>query len=214
MRISHREREDSVGRLLPRARTGDATALGQLLQGFREYLLAIAQDELKRAVRTKVGPSDVVQETFLRAKQGFGEFAGSTDAELKAWLQEILRNRCRDLHDAHLGAAKRDARREIALEAAGSRVPHPLAGIAVDTQTPSQHAVADEDARRLMLALEHLPDDMRRVVWLRNWESLGFEEIGQKLDRSAEAVRKLFARAVRRLGDELEETDEPSAADG
>lgn len=213
MRTSQREREDEVGRLLPSARAGDADALGELLLGFREYLLAIAQDELKRAVRAKLGPSDVVQDTFLRARQRFGDFAGSTDAELKAWLQEILRNRCRDLHDAHLGAAKRDARREVALEAAGS-ANSPVAALAVDTQTPSQHAVADEDARLLMLALEHLPEDMRRVVWLRNWESLPFDEIGQKMGRSAEAVRKLFTRAVRRLGDELEQADGQLSADG
>ena len=41
-------------------------------------------------------PSDVVQETLLKAHQGLDQFRGDTDAEMAAWLRAILTNTLAD----------------------------------------------------------------------------------------------------------------------
>ncbi len=203
-------RQPAPAESLLRARAGDAAALGELLDGFRDYLLAVAHHELDGDLRARIGPSDLVQETFLRSQRAFAGFSGATDEELRAWLAQILVNRCRDLRDAHLLSAKRGAHHEVPLEADGSAI-GPADGLAVDTLTPSGHAVVDEEVAQLMSALADLPDECRQVVWLRNWEGLGFEEIGRRTNRTAEAARKIFTRAVQKLAEQLGSTDGSSA---
>ena len=53
-------------------------------------------------------------------------------------------------------------------------------------------------------ALERLPEAYRRVVLLRYREERSFEEIAQRIGRSANAVRQLWLRAIVRLQQELE----------
>src|SRR5437870_8261643 len=81
-----------VEQLLPAARAGSAEALGQALEAFRDYLLAVANQKLDPVLRAKGGASDIVQETFLEAQRDLAQFAGTTGAELKAWLVRLLLN--------------------------------------------------------------------------------------------------------------------------
>ena len=53
-------------------------------------------------------------------------------------------------------------------------------------------------------ALGRLSDVYRQVITWRYQEERSFEEIGQLLRRSPEAARKLWARAIERLQEELE----------
>jgi RNA polymerase sigma-70 factor (ECF subfamily) len=64
-------------------------------------------------------------------------------------------------------------------------------------------AVSAEQAQRLWAAIDRLPDDYRRVMTLRYTDGLAFAEVGQRLGRSADAARMLWARAVERLKDDL-----------
>jgi len=61
---------------IPAARAGSRTALGELLESCRHYLLSVGNDELDRRLHAKVGASDVVQETFLDAQRDFEQFRG------------------------------------------------------------------------------------------------------------------------------------------
>ncbi len=57
--------------------------------------------------------------------------------------------------------------------------------------------------QRLQQALRQLSPDHEAVIRLRNWERLSFAEIGQRLGRSEEAAKKLWARAITRLKEVL-----------
>ena len=63
---------------------------GQLLELYRNYLRLVARSLIGGALRVKLDPSDLVQETFLKAHRDFGQFAGGTEPELVAWLRQIL----------------------------------------------------------------------------------------------------------------------------
>jgi RNA polymerase sigma-70 factor (ECF subfamily) len=51
--------------------------------------------------------------------------------------------------------------------------------------------------------MARLSGDHHAVLRLRYWEGLSFPEIGQRLGRSTDAVRKLWYRAVERLQEEM-----------
>ena len=68
------------------ARAGDADCLGWLLEIYHNYLHLLASAQLNKRLRSRVNPSDLVQETFLRASRHFGEFCGSSEQEWLGWL--------------------------------------------------------------------------------------------------------------------------------
>jgi RNA polymerase sigma-70 factor (ECF subfamily) len=195
---------DLITELLRAARAGSRSALGRALEACRPLLLKIAEDDLPPELRGKVGASDLVQESMADAVRGFAGFVGGTEDEWRAWLGQVLRNNLRDCVRHYCDAEKRDVRREVPL-AQGSasslrgRIP-PLA----DPHRPEDPLQTTEETVRLEQALAQLSEDQQQVLRLRNQERLPFEEIGQRLGKSANAARKLWARAVERLGELLE----------
>ncbi len=199
------ESAPNSGQWLAAARAGSAEALGNLLQSCRNYLLLVAGQELDADLQAKGSASDLVQETFLEAQRDFARFHGTSEAELLAWLRQILVNNVANFTRRYR-TGKREVHREVVLDAndsaqdSGRAAPDP----ADPLPTPSSEAVEREQAAALQRALDRLPDDYRQVLVLRYLEGRSFEEIAPLLNRSADAVRKLFARAMQRLRQEWE----------
>jgi RNA polymerase sigma-70 factor (ECF subfamily) len=197
------ERVPEVDRLLPSARAGSAEALGRALEAFRGYLLAVANQKLDPALRAKGGASDIVQETFLEAQRDIGQFAGTTGAELKAWLVRLLLNNAANFARHYKATDKRQVGREVGLPAHTPSGPAG-AGLAGGGPTPSVELMAGEQAAALHRAIARLPEDYRRVIVLRNQEDRPFAVIAAVMGRSENAVRKLWFRAVELLQREMD----------
>src|SRR5207247_5197137 len=101
-----------VAGLMELARGGDSPALGQLLDGCRAYLTLLARVQIGRRLRGKVDPADLVQETFLEAHRGFARFRGTTEAELTAWLRQILAGQLAQMVRRYVGTQARDVNLE------------------------------------------------------------------------------------------------------
>jgi RNA polymerase sigma-70 factor (ECF subfamily) len=193
-------------RLIQAARNGAPESLGQALEACRFPLLFAANQGLPRKLQVKVAPSDLVQETFLEARRDFSRFHGETQAELLAWLRQLLRNNLLDASRKFCQTDKRGLSQEVPLGTGSSA--GCLAGqVAAEQESPSAQAVLREEAELVERALKCLPDDYRQVVVLRSREERPFAEIGQKMGRSADAARKLWAAAIERLQDEMERRD-------
>ena len=95
----------------------DPIDTGLPLERFRHYLLLLARLHLGDRARAKIDASDVVQETLLEAHRKRSQFRGRTEAELAAWLRQMLAFSIADAHRA-LARAKRDVAREQSLEVA------------------------------------------------------------------------------------------------
>jgi RNA polymerase sigma-70 factor (ECF subfamily) len=197
------EEAGNVARWLPAAHAGSAEALGQALEACRGYLLMIARRELDADLQAKGGASDLVQETFLKAHRHFDQFHGATEAELLAWLRRLLLNNLADFRAWFRTADKRTIAREVDLGGVGSTSNGPGEPAAADP-SPSGMAIERERAEAVHRLLEKLPEDYRRVLLLRHQEDATFEEIGRRMQRSADAARKLWARAVERVEREWE----------
>jgi len=201
----NRERASDVVGLLHRARQGDAEASSQLLAGCRNYLKLLARLQIDRVIQAKVDPSDLVQEVCMHAHQGFAQFRGSTEAELLGWLRQILAAKGANLARRFRGTKRRNVHLEQRLLEAGERSSAMIARslVAADS-APSQRAMRRERAVALADALSRLPDHYREVVILHSLEELPLAQVAEKMGRSAESVRKLWARALIQLRHLLE----------
>jgi len=195
---------EELERLLAAARSGSRQALGEALEACRAYLLAIANRQLNPALQAKGGPSDIVQQTFLEAQRDFEQFRGTTVEELQAWLKHLLLHNAADFARGFEGTDKRRIDREVTLP--GSSTSNASSGLAADTPTPSLRAMAEEQAAKLRRALETLPEDYRQVIVWRYQEEQSFAQIAQRMNRSENAVRKLWFRAIERLEQEMGES--------
>jgi RNA polymerase sigma-70 factor (ECF subfamily) len=192
-----------IQRQIGAARQGCRTSLGDLAETFRAYLLRIANDELGRTgLGARLGASDVVQETLLHASTRFDRFRGESGEELLRWLRKLLLNNLTTALRRHRLALIRSDRCEVPLEAgrvrAGDLVQRGRSG-----ETPSKIVGREEELGRLLAAIETLPELYREVVLLRNFGNCTHEEIGELFDRSPEAARKVWTRALAALNRRL-----------
>src|SRR5262245_31582191 len=190
-------------RWIESAQAGCQEALGRLLQACRDYLLLVANQRLPADLRAKIAPSDLVEDTNHEALRDFPAFRGTTEADLLAWLRGIPLHNLANGARRFRGTGKRQVGREVALAAAP---PHELVH---GGGSPGSQAAAREQDEALRRAIDRLPEDYRQVIRWRSYDRLSFAEVGQRLGRSAEAARKLWARAVEALKQALESPDEP-----
>ncbi|WP_157604989.1 sigma-70 family RNA polymerase sigma factor [Schlesneria paludicola] len=183
---------------LAAARNGEQSQLGVLLNVYRRYLLSVASEKLPQEVIAKAAPSDLVQETLFQACRAFEGFRGSSERELRAWLNRILARKIIEVHRYYREFAKRDISREIRLSDAG-RAGDAMANAPVHLATPARLVTQNETAQSFDKALATLSADQRQAIQFRSIDQLSFEEIGMRLGKTADAAQKLWGRAVRTL---------------
>lgn len=169
------------------------------LERFRAYLRFLAQAQLDPRLQVKVDASDLVQQTFLQAYQALGQFRGQTEAELAAWLRQILaRNLAHAARD--FGRDRRDLDREralaVSLDDSSSRL---QCWLADDQSSPSDKADRNEQVVRLADALSALPDAQREALVLHYWHDWSAPEIARHLGRTTTAVAGLLKRGLQQL---------------
>ena len=154
-----------------------AGSSGEVLGRFREYLVVLARMQLGNQLRAKFDASDVVQQTLLEAHRKMAQFRGQSEAEMAAWLRQMLAYNLADAIRAH-GRAKRDVARERSLEQGLEASSAQLTSwLAAEQSTPSQHAQGYEEVLRLAEALATLPEAQRDALVLRHLSGLSLAAI-------------------------------------
>lgn len=168
-------------------------SLEQLFDLYRGLLVSAAARRLSTDLQIKASPSDLVQETLETACQVVDRFSGETEAELLAWLLRILQRRCSTARRRYRDTQKRRLAREVTLDSSACDRSPTLSDA---DRTPCALAIAHEESALVRQVVRTLPHDYRRVLILRNWERLPFQEIGQRMGRSTKASQKLWTRAL------------------
>ena len=188
--------------LLPRARAGDAAALGALFAHYRGRLRQMVRLRLDRRLAGRLDASDVLQEAYLDVARRFPEYVAAPAVPFYVWLRELTGQRLIDLHRQHLGAKKRDAGQEVSLyrgalpqTSSASLAQRLLAGLT----SPTQAAVRAEMQLQLQEALNSMDPMDREVVVLRHFEELNNVETAAVLGIEPSAASKRNLRAIRRL---------------
>jgi RNA polymerase sigma-70 factor (ECF subfamily) len=155
---------------------------------------------MSKELRAKLESMDLVQDALIHALQGLGDFTYKNEGDFVRWLSKIAQNVLRDNLDK-LHADKRDVRKEVALGGYGPTTGGKLLGapVPIDTTTPSVIMSKRGDLAKLENAIDVLKPEYREVIILTKIEGLSYREIGDKLGKSADAVRMLVSRAMAAL---------------
>jgi RNA polymerase sigma-70 factor (ECF subfamily) len=176
--------------LLARMQAGDDDAFAICVRTYCGRLLLVARCIL----RNEEDANDAVQDAFLAAFKGIGQFKG--EARLGTWLHRIVVN-------AALGRLRSLQRHpEKSIE---DLLPHFTEGEhQIDPPAPwketSAQVAQDAEARELVRrCIDQLPETYRTVLLLRDIEELTTEETAQLLETSQGVVKTRLHRARQAL---------------
>jgi RNA polymerase sigma-70 factor (ECF subfamily) len=201
--------------LLARARAGDRDALCEIFAKHRDRLRRMVEMRLDWRLRSRIDPSDVIQDAFLDVAGRLDAYLREPKLPLFLWLRLVVGEQLTDLHRHHLGTQMRDPRREVALylgalpEASSAALAAQLLG---KQTSPSEAAVRAERMLRVQEALNRLEALDREILSLRHFEQLSRAEVAELLGISEAAAAKRHVRALARLKKAL--ADLPGGLEG
>jgi RNA polymerase sigma-70 factor (ECF subfamily) len=147
--------------------------------------------QLEPRFHSKLGASDVVQQTLLKAVQNRGQ----SEAELAGWLRRILTN---TLMDAlrELTGPKRNVALEASLAQSSARLELLLPSSPTST---SEQLLRQERLLHLSAALAQLPEDQRLALERHYLQGCTIATVAEQMGRTERSVAGLVRRGLQRL---------------
>jgi RNA polymerase sigma-70 factor (ECF subfamily) len=185
---------DSDVALMLRVRDGDADAFRELVERHQRAVI----NTIHRAIGDAWEAEDLAQRVFLQVYRSAKRYQPT--AKFTTWLFTITRNtilnehRRRSRHAAESLEALQDP---ADTESAGWQAPD------TTSPNPAQEVVENELKKKIMEAVEELPETQRTAVILCRYEGLSYEEIAQVLGCSVSATKSLLHRARLTLKEKL-----------
>jgi len=163
---------------------------------YRDYLHLLARLQLDAQLRGQIDPSDIVQQTLIKAHQKRDQFQGQTEAELAAWLRRILCNTLIDAIRQHQRQGKVVRSLEVSVEESSARLE---AWLAASGDSPREQVIRQEQLVHLAQALGQLPDDQRLAVEQHYLQEEPIAVIAETMQRSEASVAGLLRRGLKNL---------------
>lgn len=191
--------------LVQLARDGNEDALAQLFELYKGRLRRMVDLRLNRLVRGRVNPSDVLQEAFIDlVKELKNHAADSADPQVpmfvRAW--RLTGRRLDKIHRTHLGAAMRDASREVSIYR--GRMPqatsHALASKLIGNSTSVLSKIEKSECQlKLQEVINTMGEADREILAMRHFEELSNLEVAAVLEVTEHSAAMRHMRALRRL---------------
>ncbi|TLY15986.1 MAG: sigma-70 family RNA polymerase sigma factor [Nitrospirae bacterium] len=180
-RQSRRPRRQSVP-----ADGANAKAFDRLYRAHVDRIYRFAQ----RLCRRVEDAQDLVQDTFLNAYRGLGQFRG--DAQVSTWLYRIATRASLRLRRKRKGEPDRELSLDEFIPTSDGEftLQIPTAGL-----TPEEALQNKELRRALHQAIQKLPNKYRLVLVLRDMEGLTAKEVGAIMGLNERAVKSRLHRA-------------------
>jgi RNA polymerase sigma-70 factor, ECF subfamily len=215
--MSHCEtpRELDDERLIGLASEGDLEALAELFGRNRKRLRQMVRLRLDRRLQGRVDASDVLQEAYLDLAQQLPHYLARREMPFFLWLRLVVGQRLMRVHREHLGAAMRDAGREVSLYkgALPQASSVSLAAQLLGQYTPASQAMSRAEVQiQIQAALNGMEAIDREIISLRHFEELSNAEIAEVLGLDKSTASKRYIRALKRLQVMLEHI--PGLLDG
>jgi RNA polymerase sigma-70 factor, ECF subfamily len=180
-----------------------AEGLPRPLEQYRDYLGILARLHMDPQSRGELDPSDIVQQTLLKAHENVQGFRGRTDAELQAWLRAILSQQLAIVARQRGRRNFRTRSLEAALNQSSARLETLLAG---EQSSPSQQMERAEQLADMAMALAGLPKDQRTATELRYLRGLSVPDVAKQMGRTTVSVTGLLYRGTRALRERMNES--------
>jgi RNA polymerase sigma-70 factor (ECF subfamily) len=171
-------------RLLARARSGDASAIGRLVARCLPDLRRWAHRRLPRWVRSAADTSDLIQDAVLGTLARLDAFQPQGRRALASYLRTAVRNRIADEH--------RRAARWLPAAPLVETLPSHAA-------SPLQHAIDAETEGRYRSALARLSSRDQQLIVAHFELDYNHAQLGCMIGRSPHAARMALTRAINRL---------------
>ena len=199
--------------LIARARSGDRSALSDLLDGYHARLVRMVKLRLSARVRHRIDPADVVQDAWIEVVRRFDEWCAHEHVPFRVWVRLTTRQALGKAERHHLATDMRaPGREEHAFLGRTNVSAISMADAFVASATsPTQGAQRAELRTRVLAALEALDEIDREIVALRHYEGLSNEDAALELAIEPAAASKRFMRALLRLRPHLESLVDESA---
>jgi RNA polymerase sigma-70 factor, ECF subfamily len=177
------ERDVDV-QLVHRVQQGDKQAFDLLILKYQRKI----QRLLSRMLRDQSDIDDVMQEAFIKAYRAFPQFRG--DSAFYTWLYRIAINTARNWMASQ-------SRRPSTPSLNQSREDETFDEIdnLIDNNTPESAMASREIVDTVNAAIDHLPEDLRTAIVLREIDGLSYEEIAEAMDCPIGTVRSRIFRA-------------------
>ena len=193
---------DNTTELVDRVTHGDESALGRLLDQYRDRLLRMISLRMHPRLRRRLDPVDVLQEANLQAMARIEDYAKNQEMPFYVWLRFITAQKLVELHRRHLGVRARDANREVSIYA--GPLPHATSAVLAaqllgHNTSPSEAAERVEMQLRLQEVLNNMSDIDREIIALRHLEQLSNVETAEVLGIATTAASNRHIRALKRL---------------
>jgi len=186
-------------RLLQQLTGGHPEALEQLLERHRDYLRGLLRLRMDAELRSRIDPSDVIQETQLVVANRIDEFLDNRPTSFKLWLRGKALERLIDARRKHVVVRKRSVRREVSLPDGSSLALARFAG----AECPSAYVRQQELIQQTNQAIAQLSAADREILLLRHVECLTNVQVAEVLGVSHNAASKRYGRALKRLRSQL-----------
>ena len=167
--------------LVGRARDGDVSAYGELVERYREVAFRTAW----LITRSSADAEDAAQEAFVKAFYALGRFR--VGEAFRPWILRIVSNEAKNRRRS-LGRRERLTVRLAQDRGSGDAAPSPEAA-----------ALGREDREALLSALDRLPEHERLVVMYRYLLELSEAETARALGIRPGTVKSRLSRGLGRL---------------
>ena len=174
-------------KLIARVIAGDPDAFEPLVEEnqTRVYHLAL------RLMGNEADAADAAQEAMIRAYTSLSSFRG--ESRFSVWLYRLANNVCLDM----LRRQKRQ--NSVPLQTADGDGEETDSDIPDETWSPERILEKAEDVRAVREAIAALPEDLRRILTLREIGALSYEELAAELGLELGTVRSRLNRARKKL---------------
>ena len=184
--------------LLARVAEGDHQALDELIAQHRGYVRTIVDARLEPQLRSRVDPSDIVQDSLAYASRRIDDYLENCPTSFRFWLRRKVLQTLVDTRRHHY-AQKRDVRRESpAASLSAMSLAGPLLG-----ERASEIFRKKELLAKVESAIEELNEIDREILLLRHSEGLSNGEVAEILDMKPNATSNRHGRALRKLANAL-----------
>jgi RNA polymerase sigma-70 factor (ECF subfamily) len=167
-------------------------AVAAEVPGAFERLVTVYEPRVKaavaRSIRDRSSVEDLAQEVFLRIYRARARYQPT--AKFETYLYRIIFNLC--VNYTQYSSRRRTAPLDTTGAEETASIPMPA-----DERTARPLEALEQSERAVLVrqAIDALADNQRRALILSRFEGLGYEEIGQVMDLSLQAVKSLLWRA-------------------